>query len=170
MERPSSKIMLIALAAATLALGACQSAGGDISVLSGPPITAGSTYAWNTARAPQTLTIARRVDNDVIREGITTAVDANLAAKGFRRVEPAQAQYLVDYDVRMQTPTDYDSWFVRDIDYVASTMMLDITDRSTGRLVWRATAQKPVYTYDGTQEGLNAIFADMAKTLPEAPP
>jgi hypothetical protein len=165
MARTFSKAMFALTAVAVLALGSCVSAAGDIAVFWSSPIAAGSTYAWNPANAPKVLTIPRRVDNDVIREGIMTAVDANLGAKGFRLVEPSQAQYLVAYDVRVQTPTDYDSWLVRDIDYVKGTMILDITDRSSGQVVWRAMSQRPVYRHDPTQETFNAIFADMAKTV-----
>jgi hypothetical protein len=166
MARTFFMAMFAGAAAAILALSSCVSAAGGIAVLWSSPIAAGSTYAWNPANAPEALTIPRRVDNDIIREGIMTAVDANLAVKGFRLVEPSQAQYLVAYDVRVQTPADYDSWLVRDIDYIKGTMILDITDRSSGRVVWRAMSQRLVYRYDETQKIFNATFGEMANTLP----
>jgi hypothetical protein len=165
MARMFSKAMFAAPAASVLALSSCVSTAGDIAVLWSSPIAAGSTYAWNPASAPEALTIPRRVDNDIIREGITTVVDANLAAKGFRLVEPSQAQYLVAYDVRLQAPAAYDSWLVRDTDYIKSTMVLEITDRSSGRVAWRAMSQRRVYRYNETQKSFNAIFADMANAV-----
>jgi hypothetical protein len=165
MARTFSKATFAAFAVAILALGSCVSGAGGVAVLWRSPIAAGSTYAWNPARAPESLTMPRRVDNDIIREGIMTVVDANLGAKGFRLVEPSQAQYLVAYDVRVQIPADYDSWLVRDLDYVKGTMILDITERSSGRVVWRAISQRPVYRYNETQKSFNAIFADMANTV-----
>lgn len=60
-------------------------------------------------------------------------------------------------------PMDVD---VRNINYVEGTMMLDLVDRASGKLAWRATSQKRLDQSDADQAGVNAIFADMVKTLP----
>jgi hypothetical protein len=53
-------------------------------------------------------------------------------------------------------PMDVD---VRNINYVEGTVMLDLIDRASGKLAWRATSQKRL-------DQSNAIFADMVRTLP----
>jgi hypothetical protein len=169
MERSFLNILFAMAAAAAFALGGCQSAGGEISVISSAPIAPGATYAWKEASAQEGAKEDPRVDNDIIRGRIKAAVDGNLAARGFQRVEPSQAQYLVSYHVQLQNRTEYeyDSWIIRPIDFVKSTTMLDLTDKASGRLVWRATSQKRVDQYDETQESLDAMFADMVATLPD---
>ena len=60
-------------------------------------------------------------------------------------------------------PMDVD---VRNINYVEGTVMLDLIDKASGKLAWRATSQKRLDQSDADQAGVNAIFADMVKTLP----
>ncbi len=191
--------LLAAAAAACLATAACESPGGKVSVLSGQTPLAGSTYAWATDGQPGTGD--PRVDNDIIRERIRTAIDTNLAAKGYRRVSPGEAKVLVAYHIGLQNKTDYSAtsmgapgggmacgrrgcvggygWGmygapmdvdVRSINYTEGALMLDLVDAASGKLAWRATSQKRVDEKDGTQDGLNAMVADMIKTLPAGAP
>ncbi|MES1198651.1 MAG: DUF4136 domain-containing protein [Pseudomonadota bacterium] len=180
-----------ALVAAALTLISCESAGGKVSVLQSPSyaIQAGETYAW---MPPSRATTGdARIDNDIIRERIRTAIDISLAQHGLHRVEDASsAQILVSYHVGLQTRTDYRvdappggvacgwrgcinySWGmygaptdVRAVNYSEGTLMLDLTDRASGQLAWRATSQKRVDEQDATQDRINAILADMTKSL-----
>lgn len=64
-------------------------------------------------------------------------------------------------------PMDVD---VQNINYVEGTLMLDLVDRSTGKLAWRATSQKRVDQSDTTQQGINAVLVDLTKTLPGVAP
>ena len=199
LSRITHRALLAAAAAACLAMAGCESPGGKVSVLSGQTPIAGSTYAW----APDAQPGAGdpRVDNDIIRERITTAVDTNLAAKGYRQVSPAQAKVLVAYHIGLQNKTDYSAtsmgapgggvacgrrgcvggygWGmygapvdvdVRAINYTEGALMLDLIDSASGKLAWRATSQKRVDAKDVTQDGLNAVVADMIKTLPAGAP
>jgi len=78
-----ARAFLAAAVAACLPLAACESPGGKVSVLTGTTPLSGSTYAWAPA---QTESGDPRVDNDIMRERIRTAIDTNLAAKGYRQV------------------------------------------------------------------------------------
>ena len=193
------QVLLAATAAACLAMAGCESPGGKVSVLSGQAPLAGSTYTWAPDGQPGAGD--PRVDNDIIRERIKTAVDTNLAAKGYRQVSPGEAKFLVAYHVGLQNKTDYSAtsmgapgggvacgrrgciggygWGmygapmdvdVRSINYVEGALMLDLIDTASGKLAWRATSQKRVDEKDGTQGGLNAMVADMVKTLPAGAP
>lgn len=184
--------------AAGLALTACETPAGKVSVLASDTVTLtpGATYAW--APVPAT-TVGQdlRVNNDIIQGRIRAAVDASLAAKGYRHVPDAgAANLLVAYYVGVQQRTEYrvdtyggragvacgrrgciggwglygpPSADIRNVDYTQGALMLDITDRASGKLAWRAVSQKRVDEKDATQEGLNAIVADMTKTLPGGP-
>jgi hypothetical protein len=192
-----AKAALAALAVgAAAALGACETA--DVSVLQSPnyTIAAGSTYAWKPLSAQETQPGDPRIDNDIFRERMKSVIDANLAAKGLRLVDPSQAQFLVSYHVGLQERTDVEAdtfgagpvcgwrgciggfgWGmygapldVRTIHYTEGTVMIDLVDRSSGALAWRAMSEKRVDKQDATPAGLNAIVADMVKSLPGAPP
>jgi hypothetical protein len=197
-SRIMAQALLAAAIAACLPLVGCESPGGQVSVLSGNTPLAGSTYAWAPDGQPGTGD--PRVDNDIIRERIKTAVDTNLAAKGYSQVDPAQAKLLVSYHIGLQNKTDYSAtsmsgpggmacgvrgciggygWGmygaprdvdIRSINYVEGAVMLDLADAASGKLAWRATSQKRIDQKDGTQDGLNAIIADMVKTLPPGAP
>ena len=198
-SRITHSALVMAAAVACLALSGCESPGGKVSVLQGQTPIAGSTYAWAPDAQPGSGDA--RVDNDIIRERIRTAIDTNLAAKGYRQVPPGQARVLVAYHIGLQNRTDYSAssmgapgggvacgrrgciggygWGMygapmdvglRSINYVEGALMLDLIDTASGKLAWRATSQKRVDAKDITQDGLNAVVADMIKTLPAGAP
>ena len=57
---------------------------------------------------------------------------------------------------------------VDNIHYTEGMMLLDLTDRATGKLAWRAMSQRRVDKGDAAQSELNAIVADMTRSLPSA--
>lgn len=185
----------LALALSAIAVTACETPGGKVTTLqsSSVAVAAGSTYAWAPVDAAARGWADPRVANDIIQERLKTAVDTALAAKGFRQVsDPAQAQLLVAYHVGLQNQTEtrvdtfggggtacgfrgcVHGWGlygppsvdVSNINYTQGTVILDLMDRASGKLAWRATSEKRVDQNDATQAGLNAIFADMTKSLP----
>jgi hypothetical protein len=187
-----------AAAVASLALAACESPGGKVTVLTGDTVRVqpGSTYAWAPGARPGQGD--PRVDNDIIQGRIKNAVDGALAAKGYRLADPSTATLLVQYHIGLQNKTDTQvdtfggpgpgpvacgirgciggfGWGmygapmdvdVRHINYVEGTVMLDLIDRASGKLAWRATSQKRLDQKDADQAGVNAIVTDMVKSLP----
>lgn len=178
-----------------LTLSACESPGGDVSVLRSDTVSVrpGSTFAWAPGATPGQGD--PRVDNDIVQGRIQNAVVSALTAKGYQQGEPASADLLVSFHVGLQNrtetrvnsfgpppvacgmrgcmggygwgmygpPTNLD---VQNLNYVEGTMMLDLTDRLSGKLAWRATSQRRVDQGDSDQAVLNAIVADMVRTLP----
>lgn len=186
--------MKYAAIALAFALAACAGAAGDVSVLQahGAAIAAGSTYAWQPVSAKDARSGDPRIDNDIIRQRIRSAVDSALAAKGYRRVDdPTGAQLLVSYHLGLQNGTDYRvettmplacgwrgcsagyGWGmygpptdVRAENYTDGTLIIDLTDRASNTLAWRATSRQRVDRSDAEQAALNDIAADMVKSLP----
>jgi hypothetical protein len=185
-----------AAVAACLVTAGCESPGGKVSVLTGQTPLAGSTYAWAPDAQPGNGD--PRVDNDIVRERIRTAIDTNLAAKGYRQVAPAEAKVLVAYHVGLQNRTDYSAtsmggprgmacgvrgciggygWGmygapmdvdVRSINYVEGALMLDLIDAASGKLAWRATSQKRIDDQGGG--GQDAFNAVVADMIKTLPP
>ena len=186
------------LTAASLTLAACETPGGDVSVLKSSTVAVapGSTWAWAPGAQPGSGD--KRIDNDIIQGRVKAAVEGALAGRGYRQVsDPSSANLLVQYHIGLQNrtetrvdtfggpmgpaacgirgciggfgwgmygpPMDVD---VRNINYVEGTVMLDLIDRASGKLAWRATSQKRLDQSDADQAGVNAIFADMVKSLP----
>ena len=199
MARPFRALLLAVVAgAASVAITACESPAGNVSVLqsSSVGVSPGSTYAWAPISEQARAAADPRVANDIIQERLRTAVEGAMGARGFRRVDDgAQAQLLVSFHVGLQArpETQVNTWGgggrgacgfrgcvggwgfygppqvdVRNINYTQGTLILDLTDRASGKLAWRASSDKRVDSSDATQEGLNAILLDMTKTLPGA--
>ena len=57
---------------------------------------------------------------------------------------------------------------VRQVNYNEGTMIIDLVNRSTGQLSWRAQSQRRVDADDATQERIAAAVVDMTKSLPGA--
>lgn len=182
--------------AVTLTLTACQGPGGRVSVLEGDTVRVapGSTYAWAPDAQPGSGD--PRIDNDIVQGRIKTAVDTALQGRGFTLADPASATLLVQFHIGLQNrtetqvssfgpspaaacgvrgciggfgwgmygaPRDFD---VRTINYTEGMLMLDLIDRASGKLAWRATSQRRMDNRDADQARANAIVADMVKSLP----
>lgn len=147
------------------------------------PVVAGSTWAW----APfSTSSPDPRVANDIVQERVRVAVETSMASHGLRRAAPMDARYLVTYHVAVANKVKVDSTpnmgrvcgirgcitgsgSTFDVtQYAEGTLIIDIVERQTGRLVWRAASKKKVTEKDVTQAKINAVVADMTKSLPKA--
>jgi hypothetical protein len=147
------------------------------------PVAPGSTWAW----APFTTSSPDpRVANDIVQERVMVAVEASMAGHGLRRASRLDARYLVTYHVAVANKLKVDSTpnmgrvcgirgcitasgsSVEVQQYAEGTLIIDIVDQRTGRLVWRAASKKQVTEKDVTQAKINAVVADMTKSLPKA--
>ncbi len=185
-----------AAALSVLALAGCETPAGKVNVLqsSTTAVVPGSTYAWAPVTSAAQRSSDPRVANDIINQRIQSAVDSALAAKGYRHVSsPSQATLLVSYFVGLESRADIQSnsyggapmgacgfrgcvggWGyygapmmdVQTINYTQGTMILDLVDRASGQLAWRAISDRRVDSSDGDQASLNAVAVDMLKTLP----
>lgn len=178
-----------------LSLSACGTPAGNVDVLqsSTASVAPGSTYAWAPVSSASQRASDPRIANDIIQQRIVSAVDSALSAKGFRRVSsPDQATLLVSYYVGLEPRSEVraqsmgappmacgfrgcvSAWGlygqpmldVDTINYTEGTMILDLVDRASGQLAWRATSQRRVDSSDADQARLNAVAADMVKSLP----
>ena len=87
---------LAAVAILALPLLSGCATGGNVTVLSEAPAKGlGTTYAW----AKSSTTADPRVDNDIVRDRMERAIETAMAAKGFRKADPASADILLAYHV-----------------------------------------------------------------------
>ena len=189
MRSPTTLAALIGAAA----LASCAGPAGDVSVLQGDAaVVPGAPVAWAPLAQNELQTNDPRIDNDIIRQRIRTAVESALSARGHPFVQdPNDARYLVRYHIGLQDRQDLrvDSapggvacgwrgcisgfgWGmygaptnVRTINYTEGTLILDLVDRESGQLTWRATSQRRVDEGDANQDRINAAVADMTRSL-----
>lgn len=145
----------VVLAAALLA--GCSTLKVDLDYDPTRDFTAYHTYAWMPA--PANDDNDTQIRNDLVEARIVNAVDTALAQKNLAKADSNSADVLVTYHINVEKRIDvqtidtgfgYRPWWhwntsldtetvVRE--YKAGTLVLDIIDRKSNRLTWRAAAE-----------------------------
>jgi len=178
--KPRHLLSGLCLAAAAVAW---QPAYAKVSVVQSPSaaLARGSTYAWAPMRGFVVGAPAPAIVNEITAQQLQAATDATLSAKGYRQVEnAAEADLIVAYSVITTSRVEgaLNSWgppgpFFRGAsDYnlttsqkTQGTLVFDLIERQTGRLVYRATSEKDVSSKDVEPERLGSVVKEMTKPL-----
>ena len=110
-------------------------------------------YAWGSGDAD--VSGDPRLDaNPFFDSRVRSAVEQQLVAKGFQKVSPDSAELLINYHAAICERVDVlsvngecgyeDSYETRVIEYDEGTLILDIAEARTGKVVWRGWAQTNV--------------------------
>lgn len=184
----AKSVLLVASAAASIALLApVVQAKESVVMTPSPALAAGSTYVWEPVNEAVVAAADPAVANEITEARLKLAVENALAAKGYRKALPHTAADLsVSYFVVLKRQNEtkvyntggticgwrgcINRWpsgvDVKQTSYTQGTLVIDLVDRSTGQLVWRASSDKRVDAKDVTQAKLNAVVARMTKSLP----
>jgi len=154
------------------------------------PIPPGSTWAWGPEppeRRPDELD--PRVNNSIIHGRVKRSVEAVLAQKGFRQVDDAQtADFLVYYRIGVRdarqvitqaTPVApmWGGWgwgfygpppivTSREVTYTEGSLMIDLVQRSTSKLAFRAIGlDQDVTRADSSDEQMAQTVARTLRDL-----
>lgn len=113
------------------------------------------TYDWGPVDALPTGD--SRLDNDpYFRDRVQGAVEKQLAARGFKGPTAETPDLLIHYHASIDQRIDVvsvdrergygggDDWQGRIIEYEAGTLVVDIIDARTNRVIWRGWAQDSV--------------------------
>lgn len=178
------KACLMAMALIT-GVAASAPALAEISVVQTPSaaLARGSTYAWAPVSGIAYGAPAPAIVNEITAQRMATETEAVLSQKGYRLVQnPFEADLIVVYRLVVGTELDaaLDGGFapcepacrggadhrVTTSKKTQGTLVLDLYDRLTGRLVYRATSEKQISSKDASSERLNAELKRMTKSLP----
>ena len=174
--------LITAVAAIGLAAAVPASAKVNVIQSESPALAQGSSFAWAPVPARGFGLPDPQLANEITAERLARLTEVTLTNKGYRQVEDAsQADLLIAYTIVILPETDARltadgpscgpfcgaSGYSVDIQrHTQGTLVLDLIERQSGRLVWRATSEKRVTGKDVSQEKLAALLRKMTKSLP----
>lgn len=148
-----------------------------------PALARGSSFAWAATPAVGFGIPDPAVANEITIDRLRVTTETTLTAKGYRQVgAPDEADFLVSYTVMMMPTTDAElsasgcdaptctlpaNASLDTTIHTDSLLVLDLTERRTGRLIWRATSKKRVTGKDASEQRLGALLREMTKSLPQ---
>lgn len=165
----------------------------------GSQLPGAGTYAWGTATDHIAGEQNPRVNNDIIADKVQHAIVTGLGRRGYQQVSKSDAAWLVHYHAGLETQTQtitettppvaprvvcgayrcstiYDWGFygppeavTRTVTFHEGTLLLDIHDARTGKLVWRGTLSDEVNVNKPlSQSALQKAIDKLLEKLPEA--
>jgi hypothetical protein len=162
--------LIAAAAALAIATGAVPAvAKVTVDQASSPALARGSTFSWAPQPAVGIGIPDPAIANEITADRLRALTESTLAAKGYRMAgSPDEADLLVSYTLVMLPETDAapDDVNPSTRRYTRGTLVLDLTEGRTARLVWRATSDKRITAKDASQAKLAGLLREMTKSLP----
>lgn len=128
------------------------------------------TYDWGPADALPTGD-ARLDNNAIFNDRFQGAIEKQLAAKGLTRADGAPADLLIHYHTTVDWRSEVDA-LDRNLGYTpaittyeAGTLVVDVIDTRTKRMVWRGWAEDRFEGGFDTQERLERTVDEAVKQL-----
>jgi hypothetical protein len=128
-----------------------------------------------------------RVDNPTARERVERAIEAVLRDKSLQQVEPEVADFLVDYrmgvweeQVKIESPREVPpsprsaeipspealTGSAARMRYEEGALLISVTERTTGRLAFRAAGQRVLGSRPISDEALQQAMAALLERFP----
>jgi hypothetical protein len=140
------------------------------------------TYAWQPR--DQRADADPRTNNDLLDGRVRAAVDRGLQARGYEIATDHTPDFRVAYIVMIDTKTDirsipvsygWGAWGIVGTEtyvdrYDEGTLLLDVIDTSTNKLIWRGSAAARVMSYDSPEENTQRVNEAVGKILERFPP
>ena len=164
-----------------LTLTACATMNVSSHVLSSADFAQYRTFDWGLADALPTGD--PRLDRDpFFQDHVQGALEKGFAGKGFERALSGTADLLIHYHANISRRIDI-NWIdrergycygddcpVRTVEAEAGTLVVDVVDARTNRLVWRGWAQHSVqdmlHDRDRMEQKINEAVVRMLEQLP----
>ena len=164
--RPFGRLIVVAVSA--LALTACAATNVRSFVERGLDVGQYRTYSWGPA-GEQATGDPRLDNNQFFQERIAAAVDRQLQTRGLEKTTPQASDLLIHYHASVEqlvNPNGAEQRYMSCDDcepyvYDAGTIVIDLVDARTQRLVWRGWAE-------GNIDGVVDDQARMEKQVDDA--
>lgn len=158
-HRPRRVPAIAAVLLATLPAALLPSACSSVRVQGDPDLVLheGDGYAWSgTMPDPQPEGDGGGNGDGVPWRAFVDAVDAELAGRGLRSVDPAEADWRVEIDLRvalaMRENNPYFNPYVGER-FEKGTLVLTVADAATGEVRWSAETERPLRDTERTMGG-----------------
>ena len=180
-----TKLSYLAAAAVLLCVTGTAPAHAKVEISKAPSaaLAKGSKFAWAPVPAVGIGLPDPAIANEITADRLQKITESTFAAKGYRQVgDPDEADFLVSYTIGMLPTSDADisasgcdspvcaapSGVSFDTTiHTEGMLVLDLTERQTGRLVWRATSKKRVTGKDVSDKSLSTLLREMTRSLPQ---
>jgi hypothetical protein len=141
------------------------------------------TFTWFPRAQPQTGDY--RIDDPLLEQRIREAVEQQLQARGFRKVEDVAPDFYVTYHLSIEQKLDvytvnrgyygpygyYVGWPETEVrQYDEGTLVIDIADQREKKVVWRGLAVGRVRQHATPEERTQAVNEAVAAILAKFPP
>ncbi len=145
------------------------------------------TYAWK----PNDNKEYGIVDNDLMDQRIRTAIENNLSARQYVQIDSAKADFYISYHMSVEqiiqssnvsggiTIGGSSSGHFGRIGigtggrvqtYDQGTLLIDVTDSSSNKLIWRGTSTQSVSQHSDPEKITQSVNETVEKTLLQFPP
>jgi len=145
------------------------------------------TYAWK----PNDNKEYGIVDNDLMDQRIRTAIDINLSAMQYRQVFSGKPDFYISYHMSVEQiirSSNVSGGFSvggsssgrygrigigtggRVQSYDQGTLLIDMTDGSSNKLIWRGTSTQSVSEHSDPEKITQSVNETVEKTLLQFPP
>jgi len=137
-----------------------------------------------------------RADNPLLDQRIRTAIEGQMQAKGFRKVDSGEPNFRVGYHLILEDQVDYETvntyygggWGyrgvygrrgptmamgtsqTRTIEYTMGSLIIDFFDVGSKELVWRGSAEGKINESNDPQERQERANQAVLKILEQFPP
>ena len=179
------------LAALALVAAACGGPSISSDFDSSIPVPQGATYAF--VGGTQTTTTNQKTTegpdrNEFVHQRIQNAIQDQMKAKGFKpTADSASAHFVVRYflDLRIRNgyvTTGYSPYYgwgwgrryggvvvSEPVQFKEGGLLIDLVERSTGKLAWRGTIEGDVPDHAPSQEEISKVVAQAMETLKPTP-
>jgi uncharacterized protein DUF4136 len=136
------------------------------------------TWAWLPRTAPQDPIL----ENSLVTNRIRRAIEAELAAKGFRHGE-GKSDFLVGFETASRDEVDVTTWpswccggfrrrwgaWGHDVTvtrYTRGTLVVGVLDAASKDLLWRGTASRVLTEESGGEEQVSELVAELLEDFP----
>jgi len=152
---PRHLLGVVTIAGTALALAGCATTGVSSHVRSGLDFTKYSTFEWGTPD-PFPVGDPRLDKNPIFLDYVYGAIEKQMVAKGYERTGTNRPDLLIHFHANIDRRLNVkasdarrgycldDSCRAGVEEYEAGTLIVDVIDRRTDRLIWRGWAQNSV--------------------------
>jgi hypothetical protein len=129
------------------------------------------TFAWTTRPSPGAAG-AREVSG-LVADRIKRVVEAELVLRGLAEAGEAEADLVVDYHLSVAQKTRYnDPYYAYDRaqTYEEGTLLVDLIERKTQRIVWRGSGQTRILHLKTPEARANRVREVVTAIMEQFPP